>query len=918
MRSLEDILRVLDGVVPKGGGQYMAMCPCHADKRPSLALRMGDKGIVMHCQAGCRTEDVLSSLGLTMRDLCEEKTAALAGQKAESQKAESAAKKTEARPFSVGQAYQSKLMGDDGKQVKRQESVTAVYTYRDKDGADVLQVARTDHKSFPVIHRSGDRWYWGDGGNSAVLYRLPDLLKALRDGRDVYIVEGEKDVETMRRLGFCATTNKGGAGKWKDDLSAVFKNGKVIIIPDLDKAGRKHGNILSAALKKAGVKELRLLKLRTLCADLPDKGDVSDLVEMVGEEKAVKLLKQGTERAIVIARTVDDNDYAEWFDGLGVYSVQNGCISALRGESWQPLCNFTALPVGEVIKDDGAGGVGTSFEIVGWDELGKKLPRISLTAEQFGKMDWPLKHWGLVANIRSGNGVKERLREAIQLAGNRSAVREYAYAHTGWRTIDGVPVYLHGGGAIGAEGVRVDLEYDFERYNLSGAVEGAAAKMEKSAKMDYCIGQTMRLIAIAGERVGIPLISYMFLSPLKHFFEKMNKRPSFIPFIRGRTGSGKSVMASLALNFFGRSFSYEATHPASFEDTANAISLKLFMLKDMPLLIDDYHPESNAARRKSMEEVAQKVSRMVGDGAKRSRMRNDGASQIDRPARGLCIQTGEDLPQVTESGIARLYVIDLKKGDVPLGNEDLTELQERGREGCYCEVMRGYIEWLLPQYEALPTLLDERYKRLLSEAVERTKKSEMHARARPVVAYLMTGYEMMLDYFKEQSFISESDKESFMQSGWRAILHNIERQSREMVDEKPTKLFMGTLAELIDTHRVEMRSFGDMSISRPFESDKENLIGYFDHDYYYLSPGIVFAAVQKALREQGSNFPVTKTMLLKMLADEGLSLRDERTKKSVKQLNRLGVRGWFLWLRRDKLDEMTEEQQQFEIGGKTE
>ena len=54
----------------KCGPQYIACCPAHADKKPSLSVREGDDGrVLVHCFAGCPAADVVAALGLTMRDL---------------------------------------------------------------------------------------------------------------------------------------------------------------------------------------------------------------------------------------------------------------------------------------------------------------------------------------------------------------------------------------------------------------------------------------------------------------------------------------------------------------------------------------------------------------------------------------------------------------------------------------------------------------------------------------------------------------------------------------------------------------------------------------------------------------------------------------------------------------------------------
>ena len=69
MIELRELLSRLQGVEEKGGGQFMARCPCHDDKRASLAVRMGEKGIVLNCLAHCETADILDALGLSWADV---------------------------------------------------------------------------------------------------------------------------------------------------------------------------------------------------------------------------------------------------------------------------------------------------------------------------------------------------------------------------------------------------------------------------------------------------------------------------------------------------------------------------------------------------------------------------------------------------------------------------------------------------------------------------------------------------------------------------------------------------------------------------------------------------------------------------------------------------------------------------------
>ena len=64
----EDVLGRLEHVTG-GKGKWMACCPAHQDKSPSLAINEADDRILVHCFAGCKTSDVIAALGLTVSDL---------------------------------------------------------------------------------------------------------------------------------------------------------------------------------------------------------------------------------------------------------------------------------------------------------------------------------------------------------------------------------------------------------------------------------------------------------------------------------------------------------------------------------------------------------------------------------------------------------------------------------------------------------------------------------------------------------------------------------------------------------------------------------------------------------------------------------------------------------------------------------
>jgi len=188
---------------------FDAQCPAHTDAHASLRVSQGSgegEGVVIHCHAGCPVEDVLSELGLEFKDLYNEKPIA--------------------------------------------REPEAVYTYTDEIGRELYQVVRFPGKEFRQRCQptQGGPWVWKLGDTRRVLYRLPHVLQAVKEGKRVWIVEGEADADALVVAGVCATCNPGGAGKWRDSYSAVLRGAKVVVIADKDVAGRKHAENIKQSL----------------------------------------------------------------------------------------------------------------------------------------------------------------------------------------------------------------------------------------------------------------------------------------------------------------------------------------------------------------------------------------------------------------------------------------------------------------------------------------------------------------------------------------------------------------------------------------------------------------------------------------------------------------------------------------------
>lgn len=70
---INKILERLQGVKKSGPDKWLARCPAHDDRSPSLGIKLADDKVLLHCFAGCTVDDILQSIGLQMSDLFPEK-----------------------------------------------------------------------------------------------------------------------------------------------------------------------------------------------------------------------------------------------------------------------------------------------------------------------------------------------------------------------------------------------------------------------------------------------------------------------------------------------------------------------------------------------------------------------------------------------------------------------------------------------------------------------------------------------------------------------------------------------------------------------------------------------------------------------------------------------------------------------------
>lgn len=237
--------------VKGGSGQWSAHCPAHDDQHGSLSISTGQDGrILLKCHAGCGVEDIAGALGLSVKDLFVDKP--------------------------------------KDAPVKGRPPVVAAYTY-----PNGTQKLRRADKSFSWRRPDGKGgWIYNRQGVPHSLYIAGELSGA------VFVCEGEKDADNLHRLGYDAVSGEDGAGpgKWRQEYTEQLRGLPVCIFQDHDDVGRTYAQETAAALYGAA-SSVQVLDISTVWPEIPEHGDVSDLITWAGVEKAVEMIAQLTTTA---------------------------------------------------------------------------------------------------------------------------------------------------------------------------------------------------------------------------------------------------------------------------------------------------------------------------------------------------------------------------------------------------------------------------------------------------------------------------------------------------------------------------------------------------------------------------------------------------------------------------------------------
>lgn len=542
--------------------------------------------------------------------------------------------------------------------------------------------------------------------------------------------------------------------------------------------------------------------------------------------------------------------------------TQNGSVPT-------PLTNFTARITADVSEDDGA-EVRRYFGIEA--RLGERAVCFDVPAPKFAGMTWATEHLGASAILYPGFSLKDHTRTAVQLLSEDIAERTI-FTHTGWRRVDGIWHYLHGGGAIGpdgaAEGIEVRLDAALSLNRLPAPPE--------DEDINVAIRASLRTWEVAPDGLAIPQHAAAFRTAMGETDHSLH--------VVGPTGEGKSEVASLFQRHFGAGL--DARHLLSWESTENAIEAQAFTLKNALVVLDDFAPNGTSNDVQRWHKKADRVLRAKGNAAGRARMAADLTMRTTKPPRALILSTGEDTPR-GQSLRARMLVLEHGEGDVDW--EKLTECQRDAEAGLYAQAMSGFVSWFAARYDEVQRRMPDEARELRDEA----SRAGQHKRTPFIAADLGLGLRYFLNYAEESGAVSADEAQELWERGWKAIREAAASQEAHQAVSEPAGRFIELLRSSISSGRAHI---GSTDGERPEENagalgwrktDSEyedwrpqgDRIGWVDGEDLYLEPAASFRVVQSQA-QGGEALAVSERTLRKRLKEKGFLLSTDKKRQTL-------------------------------------
>lgn len=483
-----------------------------------------------------------------------------------------------------------------------------------------------------------------------------------------------------------------------------------------------------------------------------------------------------------------------------------------------------------------------------------------------------------------------------QLSGSLMT-HETIYTRTGHLEKDGEHYFLLPGGVMDKNGF-------VEGFNVNLQSERLTRNYTPSKGKDPERYETLwDFFRIAPLRVMYLIFSVVFMSPLNGIFRNAGHEPAFVTYLAGKTNSFKSTLSALAMCFFGDS-DYEHL-PASSRISSAALYHIGQILSDVVFVADDFHPQETKYKKDAQAAIAQDIVRLWGnrDTTDRAKRSGDGLRPA-APVKGNIIVSGEYIPEIGQSGQARLMITEWSADEVD--KSVLTKVQKNRHH--LSQIFTDYVPWVLAHYDEFSESFEESFVNL------RSKLNMQYGRTNEAVAHLQMTMSIFVKFMIETNRMTIDEGKEMLAESWNVFTELGTKQTEQIEHASPVSQFCEAFREMLITKRISLTdlknpsSYIETEDSEtpliPYTGTKSN-IGYKDDNFYYIRQAGLKTALIKFYQEQGTLPPFDLEPLLKQLLKERLIVTDGKLLTKKKVINGQGLR--YIWLSIKAVDEYDED-----------
>ncbi len=475
-------------------------------------------------------------------------------------------------------------------------------------------------------------------------------------------------------------------------------------------------------------------------------------------------------------------------------------------------------------------------------------------------MGWVATQLGGAAIIAPGYASKDQVRAAVQRLSIPIAERE-TYTFTGWHEIEGRFVYLHAGGAIGAEGdvpgVDVQIDGRAKLFKLPTPPTGE--------DMIRCERASLDLLSLGPAVVWVLVMGLVYRAPID--------TTSVTMYLSGEQTFGKTLIVSLAQSHYGAGFS-ETCLPATWKNsTAAALNQIRSVIGHAVFVVDDYLETGNDGEDKELRAKVERVVRNQHSGVGALRLaRETRRTEDERPSRSALLSAGEQLPR-GHSLRSRMLVSHISQRV----SVDLGPRREMARQGVYASAMAGFIQWLAPRLAEIRSNKDAEISRLAAQI----SSDLADMRTATLLADLAFGIQTRLQYAQDIGAITNEEAGSIQERVCATMKQVARLQAESQKSQDPVARFFDLVGQAIASGEGHLTSTEGMAPDDPAAlgwacprrdewRPQGASLGVIDGDLVWLHRDVVIAAVKGLAQRTGDPWSLSTEELVRRLYEKNM------------------------------------------------